>query len=500
MNERLNVLLIEDSEDDALLVIRELKRGQFHPNWQRIQTEADLTNRLETSNWDVIIADYRLPGFDAPAALKVVQQSLVDIPFIVISGTIGEAAAVGMMRAGAHDYLMKDNLTRLSEAIRRELRDAQVRRERRQTEARSKLQLTAIEASIDGIAILQEGNFIYLNHSYHQLFGYDHSTDLVGKSWRGLYSPETVQWFEREVFPQLGLELAWQGEAIATRKNGSTFVQEISLTLAEDGVMIAVCRDITARKQAEERLKHLNTDLLRSNQELGQFAYVASHDLQEPLRKIRSFSELLSTYYQGQLDERADRYIGYITNGAERMQGLISDLLSYSRVGRAELNMQATSLESILQQVKDDLETVIRTRNALISFDTLPTVYADPTQVRRLMQNLLSNAIKYCQADIPRVYIGATQGDRGWTISVQDNGIGINPQFSERIFVIFQRLHNRDEYSGTGIGLAICKKIVDRHGGQIWVDSQEGQGSTFSFTLPNSCEISLRSLSSSHGE
>lgn len=498
MSEPLNILLIEDSEDDALLVIRELKRGQFNVNWQRVQTEADLIHSLKVSEWNVIIADYQLPGFDAPAALKAVQLSQIDIPFIVISGTIGEEAAVAMMKAGAHDYLMKEGLTRLPEAIKRELRDVQVRKERRQADIRIKQQLTAIEAAVDGIAILQFGNFIYLNQSYLQLYGYDQTDELVGKSWRYLYSPEMVQRFENEVFPKLGVELAWQGEAIATRKNGSTFVEEISLTLAEDGIMVAVCRDITERKQAELQLKHLNAELLRSNQELGQFAYVASHDLQEPLRKIRSFTELLASRYQGQLDERADRYIRYITDGANRMQGLISDLLSYSRVGRAELKIQATHLESVIHQVKDDLETIIRTNNAVITVESMPTIYADPTQLRQLIQNLLSNAIKYCQADIPRVHIGASQGNGVWTISIQDNGIGIDPQFSDRIFVIFQRLHNRDEYSGTGIGLAICKKIVERHGGQIWVDSQAGQGSTFSFTLPISCEIDSQPLVPRH--
>lgn len=485
MSESLKVLLVEDSKDDALLVIRALKRGNFKLNWQQVQTEASLCTELKTSDWDVIITDYRLPGFDAPAALKVVQQSQLDIPFIVVSGTIGDESAVEMMKAGAHDYLMKDNLVRLPEAVRRELRDAQVRKEGQQSQALLKQQLTAIEAAVDGIAILQEDTYLYCNQAYLKLLGYDHSSELVGKNWRCLYSPEMVQKFETDIFTQLEKKLAWQGEVSATRQDGSTFVQEISLTLAEDGVIVTVCRDVTERKQAEQHLKQLNADLLRSNQELGQFAYVASHDLQEPLRKIRSFTELFSERYQGKLDDTADRYLGYITSGAARMQGLIDDLLSYSRVGRVEIHIQATNLEHILQQVKSDLETVIETSNALISFDPLPIALVDPTQMRRLLQNLISNAIKYCEADIPKIHIGASKDKKDWTISVQDNGIGIDPQFAERIFVIFQRLHNREEYSGTGIGLAICKKIIERHGGEIWVNSQEGQGATFSFTLPH---------------
>lgn len=248
--------------------------------------------------------------------------------------------------------------------------------------------------------------------------------------------------------------------------------------------MVGMHHDISDRKQAEQELQRINSELIRSNQELGHFAYVASHDLQEPLRKIGSFTDLLADRYQGQLDETADRYIRYITDGAMRMQGLIDDLLNYSRVGRAELKVQPTALSSILEKVKSDLEKVIEKRQVEIIIDSLPTVAVDPVLMGQVFQNLISNAIKYCQADRPSIHIRATQDQKFWTISVQDNGIGINPQFTDRIFVIFQRLHHREEYSGTGIGLAICKKLVERHGGQIWVDSEEGKGANFSFTLP----------------
>lgn len=248
--------------------------------------------------------------------------------------------------------------------------------------------------------------------------------------------------------------------------------------------MVGMLHDISDRKQAEQELGRINTELVRSNQELGHFAYVASHDLQEPLRKIRSFTELLAERYQGRLDETADRYIRYITDGAARMQGLIDDLLSYSRVGRAELKVNPTALSSLVKEVQSDLEKVIEQRQVEMVIDSLPTVAVDPVQMRQVFQNLISNAIKYCQADRPSIHIRATQNKEFWAISVQDNGIGISPQFAERVFIIFQRLHHRGEYSGTGIGLAICKKIIERHGGEIWVDSEEGKGAIFSFTLP----------------
>ena len=256
MNEPLNILMIEDSEDDALLVIRELRRGNFHTDWERVETADSLRSMLKNRSWDLIISDYRLPGFDAPEALKIVKQSQLDIPFIVISGTIGERSAVAMMKAGAHDYLMKDNLTRLPEAVRRELRDAQIRAERKQTEVALKRQLAAMEAAIDGIAILQEDTYLYVNQAHLKLFGYQDVEELVGKTWKLLYCQEEIERFEEEVLPVLKEKRAWQGEAIATRKDGSRFAQGVSLTLTEDDLLISVSRDISELKQAQEIIIH----------------------------------------------------------------------------------------------------------------------------------------------------------------------------------------------------------------------------------------------------
>lgn len=252
MDEPLNVLIIEDSEDDAFLVLRELRRGHFNPVWERVETAESLRAMLTTCTWDVVISDYRLPRFDAPTALEIVKQSSPDIPFIVVSGAIGERLAVDMMKAGAHDYLMKNNLTRLPEAVRRELRDAQIRVERKHAETLLRRQLAAIEAAIDGIAILQGDTYLYMNQAHLNLFGYNRPEELVGKTWRLLYSQKEIGRFEREIFPVLERSRAWQGEAIATRKDGSTFVQGVSLTLTDDGLLISVCRDISELKQAQE--------------------------------------------------------------------------------------------------------------------------------------------------------------------------------------------------------------------------------------------------------
>jgi PAS domain S-box-containing protein len=245
-----------------------------------------------------------------------------------------------------------------------------------------------------------------------------------------------------------------------------------------------ILTEITQRKQAEEKIQAANTDLARSNQELENFAYVASHDLQEPLRKIKSFTELLAEDYRGQLDEKADKYINYITDGTSRMQALISDLLAYSRVGRIELKKQPTNLNTILSQVKTDLSVAIAENNASITATSLPTVSANPVQMGQLFQNLIANSIKFRGESSPKIHLNAQLQEQKWLISIQDNGIGIKSEYSERIFVIFQRLHNRSKYPGTGIGLAICRKIVERHGGEIWLESELGKGTIFYFTLP----------------
>ncbi len=250
--------------------------------------------------------------------------------------------------------------------------------------------------------------------------------------------------------------------------------------------LVGFAKDITPLKQAEQQLKALNAELARSNQELEQFAYVASHDLREPLRKIKSYTDLLVKRYQGQLDEKADKYIAYISDGAVRMQALISDLLTYSRVGRGEVIKEPTDLNVVLTQTLSDLSRAIQESDATITADVLPSLNANPRQIGQLFQNLIANAMKFRGEKQPCIQIKSRLDSKFWTISVQDNGIGIQPEHVDRIFVIFQRLHTKDEYEGTGIGLAICKKIVERHGGEIWVESELGQGTTFLFTLPAS--------------
>jgi PAS domain S-box-containing protein len=247
---------------------------------------------------------------------------------------------------------------------------------------------------------------------------------------------------------------------------------------------IGMVHDITERVQAEVELHRTLEELKSSNAELEQFAYVASHDLQEPLRGIAGLAQILQQRYQGQLDSQADEFIDLIVDGTQRMQTLINDLLAYSRIGRRGEAIRSTGAEAALKAVMQNLSVGIREYGATITNDSLPTVKADATQLIQLFQNLISNAVKFRAERPPRIHIGVSDAGDCWQFSIRDNGIGIEPQYFERIFQVFQRLHTRREYKGTGIGLAICKKIIERHGGRIWVESEIGHGTTFYFTLP----------------
>jgi PAS domain S-box-containing protein len=243
--------------------------------------------------------------------------------------------------------------------------------------------------------------------------------------------------------------------------------------------------DITERKRGQAVLRAAYDELARSNSELQQFAYVASHDLQEPLRMIGSYTQLLERRYADKLDPDAREFMEFIVDGATRMKQLIEDLLAYSRVGTRGKELRPVSAQAALDRALVNLRAAIESADAQVTHDALPDVSADDTQLTQLFQNLIGNAIKFKRPDDPiRVHVGMSDAGAEWRFSVSDNGIGIEPQYYERIFMVFQRLHTRDEYPGTGIGLAICKKVVDRHRGRIWVESAPGKGSTFHFTLP----------------
>jgi PAS domain S-box-containing protein len=347
------------------------------------------------------------------------------------------------------------------------------------------------------VVVNQSGEIVLLNVQAEKQFGYSRDellgqkvTNIIPEGFAERLAADGRRSPEAALAQVIGTEL----ELTARRKNGSAFPIELMLSPleSEEGLLVtAAIRDITARKEAEAHLVQKVAELSRSNEELAQFAYVASHDLQEPLRMVASYTQLLSRRYKGRLDSDADEFIAFAVDGAGRMQRLIQDLLEFSRVGTKGRELVETSSEVALGQALVNLRRAIQTSSAVVTHDPLPAVLADTAQLTQLFQNLVGNAIKYQKSGIPQVHISAAKnGGRKWVFSVQDNGLGIDPIYFERIFGMFQRLHKREEFDGTGIGLAICKKIVERHGGHISVESQPGQGSTFRFALAESEEKS----------
>jgi len=348
-----------------------------------------------------------------------------------------------------------------------------------------------LEAAPDAMVVVnQVGEIVLLNVQAEKQFGYSRD-ELVGQKVKNIipegFAERLIADALRSVEDALAQQIGTGIELIARRKNGSEFPIEIMLSPLEsaEGILVtAAIRDITNRKKAEAHLLQKVEELNRSNEELGQFAYVVSHDLQEPLRMVASYTQLLSRRYKGRLDSDADEFISFAVDGASRMQRLIQDLLAYSRVGTKGKDLLDTSSEEALEQALINLRGAIKDSGALVTHDPLPAVLADEMQLIQLFQNLVGNAIKYQSPGVPKVHISAAKDSPNkWIFSVKDNGLGIDPQYFEKIFGMFQRLHKREEFAGTGIGLAICRKIVERHGGSISVESRPGRGSTFRFAL-----------------
>jgi len=348
-----------------------------------------------------------------------------------------------------------------------------------------------LEAAPDGMVVVdQSGAIVLLNVQAEKHFGY-RSDELLGQKVTNIipegFAERLIADGTRTTAEALAQQIGTGIELYGRRKDGSEFPIEIMLSPLEstEGILVtAAIRDITVRREAEANLAQKVEELNRSNEELEQFAYIASHDLQEPLRMVASYTQLLSKRYKGRLDSDADEFIAFAVDGASRMQRLIQDLLAYSRVGKKGSELLDVSSEESLLLAINNLRSAIEDSGALVTHDPLPRVMADEVQLTQLLQNLVGNAIKYQRPGVPLIHVSAVRNDKGmWLFSIRDNGLGIDSQFFEKIFGMFQRLHKREEFAGTGMGLAICKKIVERHGGEISVESQPGVGSTFHFTL-----------------
>jgi PAS domain S-box-containing protein len=366
--------------------------------------------------------------------------------------------------------------------------------ERRRTEAElaaSENKLSSfVEAASEAILGVSAGGRIMLaNRRTEQMFGYTRGEllgmelgMLVPDRFRTPHAAATSGFFRKPRARQMGTDL----ELFGRRKDGTEFPADIGLTHVQtpDGPLaFAMVKDISESRRAAVELQRVNDELRRSYTELEQFAHVASHDLQEPLRMVTSYLQLVERRYNDRLDDDGREFIHFAVDGAKRMKALIKDLLDFSRTGTNSTNYQIVEAGLLLDNALSNLKAAIEESRAQITVDPLPTIAVDPVLFTQVFQNLIANAIKFQRDTAPRVHISVQRQGRDWIFSVKDNGIGIEPHHRDRIFRIFERLHNSEQYSGSGIGLAITRKIVERHGGRIWVESQAGTGSTFHFSI-----------------
>jgi PAS domain S-box-containing protein len=360
---------------------------------------------------------------------------------------------------------------------------------RTHAEAELGIVFDALKSAMVGVIIANlEGKINFVNPAFLNIFRYKDQNEVIGKNAAELFASNKVRKFA-DLTAVIDKVKGDREEFNVHREDGSVFSVEVSCSNVTDKAGNIIGRmaffvDVSERNEIKKKLKRTVAELKRSNTDLQQFAYVASHDLQEPLRMVASYTQLLEKRYKDKLDTDAKEFIHFAVDGALRMQKLINDLLSYSLVSTRQKPVKPTDCNSVLGQVIANLSVTIEQNNDIITNDDLPTVMADESQMQELFKNLVGNAIKFRSEHAPRVHVSAKQDRNKWIFSVQDNGLGIDLQYKDKIFLIFQRLHSKEEYPGTGIGLAICKRIVERHGGKIWVDSDVGKGSTFYFTLP----------------
>ncbi|KPK29054.1 MAG: hypothetical protein AMJ61_00360 [Desulfobacterales bacterium SG8_35_2] len=347
---------------------------------------------------------------------------------------------------------------------------------------------SAVEQSASIIIITDNnGKIEYVNPKFTEVTGFSRE-EVHGQNPNIIKGEKTPPEIYQELWSTIIKGKEWKGELHNKKKNNESYwaLASISPIKNADGSIthfLGVQEDITERKISDDALKRYSKELERSNEELQQFAYVASHDLQEPLRMVSSYMTLIKRRYEGKLDKDGEEFIGYAVDGAKRMKQLINDLLLYSRVGTHGKPFVRTNCNKVLEKTLQNLQLAIEENELEINSEKLPIVIADETQLLQLFQNLISNAIKFRGNESPRIHISSKEGEGEWIFSISDNGIGISKEFMDRIFIIFQRLHPISKYPGTGIGLAVCKKIVERHGGKIWIESEPGKGSTFYFSI-----------------
>lgn len=504
MKQTYNALILEDNEVDASLLENYLCKSSktFDVEW--VRSGAEYENRILSLKPDVIITDYRLKDYSGYDALKFRNVHCEKIPFVIVSGHIGEEKAAQLIKEGATDFLMKNNAenalaTTVLRAIN-EFHEKEMNRVLKGEASKSQMLLETItKHAVLPVWIREpDGKFYFVNKQFREIFNVDDDVQIIGKKMEDILDEETAAQFsdnDKKVIernePILIEEKVSTADGVRYYQSNLFPITELpDIEFAIGGLAI----DITYHHEYEKNLQNLyemlqkyTRELEVSNTELEQFAYMTSHDLQEPLRMITSFMELLKTKYGDKLDEKAHQYIHYAIDGAIRMREVILDLLEYSRVGKNEEDKEWMDVNEIVEFVCQMQYKIIKEKKAEIEIGDLPEVLSYRAPLIQIFQNLIGNSLKYSKSgQAPNIKISSEEEDSEWVFIVKDNGIGINPDYFEKIFIIFQRLHTNEEYEGSGIGLTIVKKIIDNIKGRIWVESKEGEGSTFYFTIPKS--------------
>ncbi len=506
MSKPLEVLIVEDSKIDSALVIDELKQGGLEVAAKRVETPEEYKEALYKQQWDIIVSDYSMPRFNALAALHILQESGFGIPFIIISGSIGEELAVQALKKGADDYLMKDNLARLVPAIERELREKEERQIRKKVEGLLKETENSYRRLVEGVRdygifmLDPQGQVITWNLGAERTFGY-RAEEILGKPYAKFYVEKEVQ----EGKPDNELKTALtkgqhEIENLRVRKDGNTFYAHIALTPVynEQSVLTGfsvVTRDITEHKRAEEAIRKLTEDLELKvkkrtaqlelvNHELESFAHSVSHDLRAPLRNLISLCKILLSRYTEHLDDEGKDYLAFILESSQKMMRLTTDLLNLSRVTQAELNTKPVNLSEVAKEIMKEMKEDYPERH--VKFDIMDNliVKGDVALLRIALQNLLDNAWKFTgKRSDALVELGVMQKDNQKVYYIRDNGVGFDPEYKDKLFAPFQRLHSEEEFPGSGVGLATVQRIIHRHGGRVWAEGAVNQGATIYFTL-----------------
>jgi PAS domain S-box-containing protein len=501
MNIPLRVLIVEDSEDDAELLVYELERGGYELIYERVDTPEAMNAALDKQLWDIVIADYTLPSFSAPAALTLLKERAIDLPFIIVSGTIGEDIAVAAMKLGAHDYLMKGKLARLAPAVERELREANERRKRRvaeqtvhQNEERFRL---LIENALDIITVLgTDGIIHYESPSVEKVLGYK-PEDLISKNILAYIHPEDVEDFLNILNqvvqnPKVALSIEFRFQ----HQNGSWRILEAVgqkfLDPSELSSIVINSRDITERKRAEEIRNVLERERELSE---GRFNFVSmmSHEFRNPLSTITMSCELLKNFSDRTTEEQKNRCLNHMEAAAKEMTQLLEDILSLTKVdvGKLEFNPQAFDLAEFCHSLVEETQMAVGDKNTLtfVLQSECSRACMDENLLKHILTNLLSNAVKYSPKG-GNIQFGLFCDNGEAIFQIQDQGIGIPLNDQQQLFESFHRGRNVGKIPGTGLGLCIVKRFVDLHGGKISLKSEVGVGTTFKVTLPLLCQRS----------